>query len=109
MSRQVYTLYFTLGSSQVGRPADQEMSDGLNHLLDMLDSNCELISLYELQEQLKVLLGREEVYSVKTLQRKLQDRYGEHILFATVCGRTNVISFRAMASEYLNDKWYTER
>ena len=48
----------------------------------------------------------EDVYSVKRLKRKLQDCYRDHLFFAEVSGRKNVVWFRDIASLIINDKWY---
>ena len=48
----------------------------------------------------------EDVYSVKRLKQKLQDRYKDHLFFAEVIGRKNVVCFRDMAGIIINDKWY---
>ena len=40
------------------------------------------------------------------LKQKLQEHYGECVLFAEVEGRENVVCFRNMAKYLINDKWY---
>ena len=48
----------------------------------------------------------EDVYYVKRLKQKLQYCYRDHLFFAEVNGRKNVVCFRDMASLIINDKWY---
>jgi len=36
-------------------------------------------------------------------------RYGEHIGFASVCRRKDIICFRNMASQIVNNQWYADR
>ena len=80
-------MYIPTGAP-AGRPVDEEMTVALNQLFDVLDNtDCELYTLYELREQLQRFVGYDDVYHVKTLKRKLQEHYGEHIFFATMCGR----------------------
>jgi len=48
-------------------------------------------------------------YSVQHLKRKLIEKYEDHIVFASVSGRRDVLCFRDMCSYVLNDKWYSKR
>ena len=50
--------------------------------------------------------GSNDVYSVKRLKQKLQDKYKDFIFFAEVQGRKNVVCLRNMADCIINDKWY---
>jgi hypothetical protein len=49
------------------------------------------------------------VYSVKSIKNKLEERYGEHMFFAEVRGRRNVLCFRDFVNHVLSDKWYWEK
>ena len=50
-----------------------------------------------------------DVYTNKRLKQKLQEHYQEHIFFANVEGRENVICFRNMAKFIINEKWQSSR
>ena len=49
------------------------------------------------------------VYSCKQLKRKLLEQYGDHIFFAQVSGRKDVICLQDMAGYILSDTWYADR
>ena len=97
------------------------MVNAFNKLCDWLEScSDELFTVCELREKMKVIaneddddddasLQEEHVYSVKHLKRKLLDRYGDHIYFATSRGRKDVVCFRDMCSFIVNDKWYADK
>jgi hypothetical protein len=50
-----------------------------------------------------------DIYDVKIIKRKLIDRYGENIYFGTVCGRSDVVTFKDRAAYLLNDFWLKKR
>ena len=49
-----------------------------------------------------------DVYSVKTLKRKLEEPYKEHVVFVIHSGHTDVVCLRKMASFILRDLWQKE-
>ena len=49
------------------------------------------------------------VYSVQSIQRKLIERYGDHVVFGKATGRRDVVCLKNMASYILNSKWYDDR
>lgn len=55
------------------------------------------------------LLANCEIYSKTHMQRKLSERYGNHIKISNVIGRKNVVCFQDMCSFILNEKWYKDR
>jgi hypothetical protein len=58
----------------------------------------------------KDIVGGENVsvYSTKRLKQKLIDKYGDHVYFAEVCGRRNVVCFKDLTSYIVNQKWYSD-
>ena len=50
-----------------------------------------------------------EAYSTKWLKKKLKDRYSDHLYFAEINGRKNVLCFKSMANCIINEKWYEKR
>ena len=50
-----------------------------------------------------------ETYSTKWLKKKLQDRYCNHLYFAEVNGRKNVVCFKNMVNYIINEQWYEKR
>ena len=96
--------------SSSGRPVDPHMSMAFNKLCEWLEvADEELYTLDELQDRMREMGGSDVVYSTKQLKRKLKDKYKEHIFFAEICGKKNVICIRDMASRIINNRWYSER
>ena len=50
-----------------------------------------------------------EAYSTKRLKKKLKDRYSDHLYFAEINGRKNVLCFKNMANYIINEKWYEKK
>lgn len=87
------------------------MLQSFNHLIEWLDSEsgAELYTLAELHSKMTEFSDGSVVYTIKRLKQKLQEHYKQHIFFATVEGRENVICFRNMAKYVINEKWHTSR
>ena len=85
-------------SSSVGRPEDMNMSLIFSQLCDLLElADTELFTLRDLHDKMIELSGNDYVYSETHLKRKLEEQYGDHIFFAEISGRRNVICFREMS------------
>ena len=50
-----------------------------------------------------------EAYSTQRLKKKLKDRYSDHLYFAEINGRKNVLCFKNIANYIINEKWYEKR
>ena len=98
-------------SRPVGRPQNDEMLVWFNSLCTWLESgsDTELYTIDELHAQMRAIAGNGEVYGVKRLKQRLQERYGDHVMFAEMQGRKNFLCFRNMANYIINDKWYSDR
>jgi hypothetical protein len=107
-----------------GRRVDEQLSNTFKLICEWLEESYEqnLYSLEELQHQMtknavlcadgKAIESLDEMggcYSTKHLKRKLQEKYGDHIIFAEVSGKTNVVCFHDFGSFLINDKWYSNR
>ena len=99
-------------SLAAGRPEDEKKKETFHQLCDWLENRTDsyLLSIEELHSQM-LQSGRNEdqVYSVKNLKWQLMKHYGEHLTFAEVCGRKDVVCLQNMASYILNDKWHKVR
>jgi len=73
------------------------------------DSGAELYTLGELHSKMIEFADGENVYTIKRLKQKLQDYYSDHIFFANVEGRENVVCFRNMAKYIVNEKWQSSK
>jgi hypothetical protein len=94
-----------------GRHVNSEMMAYFDIVCEWVENgDCELFTVRELHEKMLEIAGdRSKVYCIGYLKALLEKRYGKHILFASVCGRTDVICFKNMASHILNDQWYANR
>ena len=54
-------------------------------------------------------VSSDEVYSVKKIKQKLQEKYKENIFFAEVTRRKNVVSIRSMRDWIISDQWYDNK
>ena len=106
-----YNLIAHAAGVDKGRPEDPQMSRRFVEMCEWLEAaDDDLYTLYDLQEKLSELSDNDEnVYSIVQLRLKLQERYGDHLFFANVGHRRNVICFRNMAANIINDKWYSDR
>lgn len=105
------TCMLTLPTSKpVGRPVPGEMHDWFEALCKWLQNDCEaeLCTLDELHAHMVEIAGGDEAYSMKRLKQKLQEHYGDHVYFAEIRGKKNVVCFRNVAGFIINDKWYSE-
>ena len=109
--RRCHTNFFDYCSvRKVGRPIDKGKEEGFERLCNWLEeTNNELLTVGELSDMAASLTGTSESYSEKWLKTKLQERYRDHIIFAEVAGRKNVICWKKMAAYIINDKWYEDR
>jgi len=81
-----------------------------NKLCEWLESSEKLLTLTELTQTAQTFATSDtQIYSEKWLKHKLTKRYGDHVFFAEVSSRRNVVCFRNMASYIINDKWYADR
>jgi len=69
----------------VGRPVDKEKVDAFDKMCEWLEAEVhELLTLDKLIEKAQIFAVCDtSVYSHRQLKRKLQERYGDHIFFAT--------------------------
>ena len=105
--RKCHTGFFAFSTNKVGRPVDVGKDEAFQQLCSWLeDADHELLTLSELNEKAKSITGNSEIYSEKWLKVKLIEHYGEHIVFAEVDGRKNVICFRKMASYIISKEWH---
>ena len=96
--------------SVAGRPDDDCKLKSFNDLCDWFETCDDLCSLVEMRERMVSKTGNEDaVYFVKTLKRKLLERYGDHIFFGEIRGRHDVVCLVNMASYIINNKWYSEK
>ena len=89
-----------------GRPIHKEKMAKFTKLCEWLerDGDCELHTMKELMEKVKEFAEKDEIYSEKSVRRKLKEKYNNHIFFTDIPGRESVISFKDMVSYVLLEK-----
>lgn len=87
----------------------QETFDTLCSWIELSDD--ELYTINDLQVKLQNIAHGDETlaYSKQQIKRKLIDKYGDHLFFAEIAGKSNVICFRNMASCIINEQWYNKK
>jgi len=93
------------------------MQNAFNSVCDWMEFSCENkpITLVDIQNRVSEYASSylnpddadcyETTYSLKYLKRKLVDRYGDHIFFAEIGGRKDVVCLRDMCSYIVNENW----
>ena len=101
----------TGSSASVGRPVKEAMTDIFDRVCCWLEeeTETEVISLSQVHSKMLELSNNEYTYSKTWLKKKLQERYGNHLLFSEIKGHPNVLCFTAMVSYIVNEKWYKEK
>ena len=72
-----------------GRPANSSnasMQDSFNHMCVWIKNDNELYTLDELRIKMLEDSVDSEVYGVKRLKQKLQEKYKDFVFFAEICG-----------------------
>ena len=91
-----------------GRPECPKMLAAFNLTCDWLENEIDLFTLEDFRMKMKEV-SDEEVYGVKRIKQKLQEKYKDNIFFAEVSERKNVVCFRNMADWIINDQWYKNK
>ena len=93
-----------MSSESKGRPVHAEMTEAFETVCFWLENenDSEFLTLKELHEKIS-LSKTGEVYTIKTLKQKLQDKYQDHIYFSEQHGRENIIGFRNMTDRILRE------
>ena len=113
-TRFIANLPHTPCKAKRGRPMDTDASHAFDSLCDKLETECdnELYTLQELTDMMSELTDSKEdcsIYTNRYLKQLLQNRYGEHIYFASRPGREDVVGFSNFCDLLLHDKFFTDR
>ena len=73
-----------------------------------MENESELLTLDEIRAKL-IEISDEEVYTLRRIKQKLQNRYKGNIFFAEISGWKNVKCFKNMANWIISDQWYNKR
>ena len=83
-------------NKHAGRPDSLTMQEAFGEICILLETDSELFTLDELRDKMVKTYGA-DVYTVKRIKQKLQERYKENIFFAELGVRKNVVRFKNMA------------
>ena len=64
-----------------GRPVHSTRITALNEVCEWMESEAELYTLQEVHDKMAERAGTEDLYSKKWLKTKIQERYGNHVIF----------------------------
>jgi hypothetical protein len=94
-----------------GRHVDQGMHVAFEKVCTWLecDGDAELYTLAELHAKMSELSKESDVYSLKRLKQKLEERYGQFVFFAEVEGRGTVVCFRNMANYIIEKSFFKQK
>ena len=94
-----------------GRKVDVDAECYFEEACSYLENVAEVMSLQELHRKMTELAGSsaDKVYSSKWTKEKLKKKYGDHLFFAEINGKPNMICFKDMASYIINEKWYADK
>ena len=100
--------------SNRGRPVNTTQTENFRKLCDWFERECELYTVYELFEQMKLLSDDpndpSQIYGdVRYLKTKLKEQYGDLVIFSDMPGRTDVVCLKETAGHILKETWYTNR
>jgi len=94
---------------KVGRPEEEEKRLHFDRLCDWMEGEAELYTITELHSKMIEMAGSETVYGTKWLKTKLKDKYEDHIFFAELNGKSDVVCLKDTASLFINNTWYEAR
>ena len=92
-----------------GRPENEWKMDHFEQMCDWLESEAELYTVSELQEKMKEIAQNDDVYQGKWIKEKLRTKYGNHIVFSDIRGRSDVVCLKDVANYIITDQWYSSK
>lgn len=90
-----------------GRPAEDEKEFYFEQLCEWMEQEAECYTIKELHT--KMMANSETVYGTKWLKKKIKNRYEEHVFFAELKGRSDVVCLKDLADLIVNSSWYESR
>ena len=93
-----------------GRPTNTIMQQNFDKLCDWHEKQTDLFTIAELRTKMCSPAGENsEVYTIKRMKQKIEERWKHYVFFTNEPGRSNVVCFIDMASSILPEKWYNEK
>ena len=75
-----------------------------NHVKHTRSSEYRPVNSWRTTRKMVRFSESRETYSIKWLKEKLKDCYSDHLCFAEIKGRKNVLCFKNMANYIINEK-----
>ena len=95
-------------SSGIGRPQDKDQDNCFNKLCSWLESQTEVFTLREIEEEMKKISGTGDAYTVKYIEMRLKSKYKEYVYFVKSPGLPTKVIFRDMENYILSEFWNRE-
>ena len=73
------------------------MTENLERVCRWLESEMVPVTTSELNAKMAELENSQEIYSMKYLKRKLEERYKDHIIISQTEGKPNLVYFKDVA------------
>ena len=83
--------------SKPGRKEDVQMLDHFEKVCKWLENELAPVSTSEVHEKMTELANGADVYSIKQMKRKLEDKYGDDIVITQSDGKANLVCFKNVA------------
>ena len=101
-------------TKQRGRPKNDFQIKNFNALCQLLEEDCDLYSVAELHEKMRLLSDNpndsSQIFSSKQYLKKiLKEKYADEILFTDHANKSDVVFFKWNANRIINDTWYNQR
>ena len=92
-----------------GRPTENEKQSHFEQLCEWMEQEAECYTVKELHEKMIELADSPTVYTTKWLKRKMIEKYDQHVFFAEMKGRPDVVCLKNVADLIVNNAWYDMR
>ena len=91
---------------KVGRPQEKDVQEAFTAVVDyLLENDDEQITVQDLVDYMESQLECDpsKAYSSVWMKKRLQDKFGEEIIFTEINGKANVATFRTRAKKILHE------
>ena len=92
-----------------GRPQENEKSIYFEQLCEWIEQEAECYTITELHQKMIEMATSTTVYTTKWLKAKLIEKYKQHIFFAEIQGRSDIVCLKDFADFIVNNAWYKKR
>ena len=94
-------------TEKTGRKANLSIAENFERVCRWFESEMVPVTTSELHAETAELANSEEIYSIKHLKRKLEERYRDDIIISQTEGKPNFVCFKDVA-RFIIEKSKTE-